>query len=197
MRTTLRPQPALMEQSKDGLNRVSEIVRSLKEFSRVDSRQQWQRVDLHRGIDSTLTIIAAEIGKVADVSKHYAPLPEVDCMPSALNQVVMNLLINAAHAIGPQRGRISISTGADEECAWIEVGDNGCGIADEVLPSIFDPFFTTKPIGKGTGLGLSLSYGIVQSHQGNIEVRTKLGQGTAFRVTLPLRQRRQQVANAA
>jgi two-component system, NtrC family, sensor kinase len=109
-------------------------------------------------------------------------------MPSQLNQVFMNLLVNASHAVGPQRGLITIRTGVAEGQAWIEVADNGCGIPDEVLPRIFDPFFTTKAIGKGTGLGLSLSYGIVQHHGGRIDVDSAPGAGSRFRVLLPLRQ---------
>lgn len=107
-------------------------------------------------------------------------------MASQINQVVLNLLVNAAHAIGPERGAITVETGADGQSAWIVVSDTGSGIAPEVLPRIFDPFFTTKPVGKGTGLGLSLSYGIVQKHQGSIAVHSELGKGTQFRVTIPL-----------
>ncbi len=180
--------PVLIAQSRDGMERVGKIVQSLLDFARVDTQQKWQYADVHHGIDSTLTIIASQIGKAAEVSKRYGQLPAIECLPSALNQVFMNLLVNAAHAIGPGRGQISISTGVDGALAWIEIADTGCGIAEDVLPSIFDPFFTTKPIGKGTGLGLSLSYGIVQNHHGRIEVRSALGQGTAFRVMLPLRQ---------
>lgn len=109
-------------------------------------------------------------------------------MASQINQVVMNLVVNAAHAIGAQRGRITVRTGLEGNTVWIEVADNGSGIPKDVLPRIFDPFFTTKPIGKGTGLGLSLSYGIVQKHHGNITVETAEGQGTTFRVTLPVQQ---------
>jgi signal transduction histidine kinase len=168
--------------------RVSKIVQSLKDFSRTDSLRQWEWADLHRCIDSTFNIIASEVRKVAEVRKEYGALPEVECMPSQLNQVIMNLLVNASHAVGPQRGLITIRTGAADGQGWIEVEDDGCGIPDDVLPRIFDPFFTTKAIGKGTGLGLSLSYGIVQNHHGRIDVQTAPGAGSRFRVTLPLRQ---------
>jgi two-component system NtrC family sensor kinase len=187
--------PVLIAQSRDGMERVKQIVRSLLDFARVDTQQTWQYADIHHGIDSTLAIIARQIGKVAEVSKRYGQLPAIECLPCALNQVFMNLLINAAHAIGPERGQITISTGVDGALAWIEIGDTGCGIAEDVLPSIFDPFFTTKPVGKGAGLGLSLCYGIVQDHHGRIEVRSAPRQGTAFRVVLPLR--RQAGAQAA
>ncbi|WP_157200784.1 DAHL domain-containing protein [Massilia sp. Root351] len=180
--------PVLLAESRDGMARVSKIVQSLKDFSRTDSLQQWEWADLHRCIDSTLNIIASEVRKVADVRKEYGPLPDVECMPSQLNQVFMNLLVNASHAVGPERGLITIRTGVADGQGWIEVADTGCGIADDVLPRIFDPFFTTKAIGKGTGLGLSLSYGIVQNHRGRIDVESAPGAGSRFRITLPLQQ---------
>lgn len=178
--------PNLMRESRDGIQRVRKIVQDLKDFSRVDARQEWESVNLHHGIDSTLNIVNNEIKYKADVIKEYGDLPEVQCLPSEMNQVFMNLLVNAAHAITAERGTITIRTGTEGTNAWIEVADNGQGIAPENLQRIFDPFFTTKPVGKGTGLGLSLSYGIVQKHQGRMEVRSEVGQGTTFRVTLPL-----------
>ena len=180
--------PQLMRESKEGIVRVRRIVQDLKDFSRVDSEQEWQLADLHCGIDSTLNIVASEVRYKAEVVKEYGELPEIECMPSQLNQVVMNLVVNAAHAIGTARGRIVIRTGTHGEQVWLEVADSGCGIAAENLTRIFDPFFTTKPVGQGTGLGLSLSYGIVQKHHGRIEVRSVVGEGTTFRVTLPVRQ---------
>jgi signal transduction histidine kinase len=115
-------------------------------------------------------------------------LPQVECLPSQLNQVFMNMLVNAAHAIEGQ-GTITVRTGADSSGqVWVEIADSGRGIAPEHMNRIFDPFFTTKPVGKGTGLGLSLSYGIVQKHRGRIDVKSEPGLGTTFRVTLPVRQ---------
>ena len=178
--------PNLMSESRDGIQRVRKIVQDLKDFSRVDARQEWESVDLHAGIDSTLNIVNNEIKYKADVVKHYGALPEVQCLPSELNQVFMNLLVNAAHAITAERGTITISTGVEGRNVWVEVADTGAGIAQENLKRIFDPFFTTKPVGKGTGLGLSLSYGIVQKHSGRMEVHSELGVGTRFRVTLPI-----------
>ena len=178
--------PNLMRESRDGIQRVRKIVQDLKDFSRVDARQEWESVDLHAGIDSTLNIVNNEIKYKADVVKHYGALPEVQCLPSELNQVFMNLLVNAAHAITAERGTITISTGVEGPNVWVEVADTGAGIAQENLKRIFDPFFTTKPVGKGTGLGLSLSYGIVQKHSGRMEVHSELGVGTRFRVTLPI-----------
>ncbi|MES2118739.1 MAG: ATP-binding protein [Pseudomonadota bacterium] len=181
--------PQLMRESKEGVSRVRKIVQDLKDFSRVESEQRWELADLHAGIDSTLNIVASEVKYCADVVKEYGALPLVECLPSQINQVVLNLVVNAAHACGPARGKITIRTGLGSAgSVWFEVADTGCGVADDVLPRIFDPFFTTKPIGKGTGLGLSMCYGIVKKHDGDIAVRSTVGQGSTFRVTLPERQ---------
>lgn len=179
--------PALMAESKDGIQRVRKIVQDLKDFSRVDARQEWEWVNLHTGIDSTLNIVNNEIKYKADVVRQYGELPDVECLPSELNQVFLNLLVNAAHAISAERGTITIKTGTQGDEAWVEISDNGCGIPAENLKRIFDPFFTTKPVGKGTGLGLSLSYGIVKKHGGRIEVSSEPGRGTAFRVSVPVK----------
>ena len=181
--------PTLMAESCEGIKRVRKIVQDLKDFSHVDARQEWEWVDLHKGIDSTLNIVNNEIKYKADVVKQYGTLPEVECLPSELNQVFMNLLVNAAHAVSKERGTITIRSGAsaDGSQVWIEVEDDGCGIARENLSRVFDPFFTTKPVGKGTGLGLSLSYGIVKKHGGRLEVDSEVGRGTRFRVSLPVR----------
>ncbi|HEV7914135.1 MAG TPA: ATP-binding protein [Albitalea sp.] len=189
--------PALMLESREGIERVRQIVQDLKDFSRVDSGQEWQLADLHKGIDSTLNIVASEVRYKADVVKEYGELPAVECLPSQINQVVMNLVVNAAHAIGPARGRITIRTGTDGDEVWFEVSDTGCGIAPQNLSRIFDPFFTTKPIGQGTGLGLALSYGVVRKHGGRIDVRSQPGEGSHFRVVLPARAVEGRMANAA
>jgi len=180
--------PSLMAESKDGITRVRNIVQNLKDFSRVDTSQKWVLADLHHGIDSTLNIVNNEIKYKAEVVKAYGNLPDIECLPSELNQVFMNLLVNAAHAIQSDRGTITITTGASEETVWVEVQDTGEGIAKENLVRIFDPFFTTKAVGKGTGLGLSLSYSIVKKHHGSIDVFSEPGVGTRFRVTLPIHQ---------
>jgi signal transduction histidine kinase len=179
--------PLLLRESKQGITRVRQIVQDLKDFSRVDSSQDFELANLHHGIDSTLNVVANEIKYKADVIKEYGTLPDVECLPSQINQVVMNLLVNAAQSIGEQRGRITIRTGTDADWVWLQVADTGSGIAPDTLKRIFDPFFTTKPVGKGTGLGLSLSYGIVQKHNGRIDVDSVVGRGTTFRVTLPIR----------
>jgi len=180
--------PALMQESKEGIERVRRIVQSLKDFSRVDDAPTWQFASLHEGIDAILSLIGNEIRVQADVVKRYANLPHVECVASEINQVVMNLVVNAAQAMGSRRGTIVVSTGHSDDTVWLEVDDNGSGIAPDVLPRIFDPFFTTKPVGQGCGLGLAQSYGIVQKHGGRIDVYSELGRGTTFRVSLPLRQ---------
>jgi two-component system NtrC family sensor kinase len=179
--------PTLMRESKQGIERVRQIVQDLKDFSRVDSNQEWQWANLHQGIDSTLNVVASELKYRADVVKEYGDLPDIECLPSQINQVVMNLVVNAAHAMGDARGRITLRTGTREAEVWLEVADTGSGIAPDTLQRIFEPFFTTKPVGKGTGLGLSLSYGIVQKHGGRIDVDSAVGRGSTFRVTLPIR----------
>jgi signal transduction histidine kinase len=185
----------LLAESRDGLDRVKRIVQDLKDFSHVD-QVDWQWADLHRGLDSTLNIVHNELKYKADVVKQYGDVPEVFCLPSQLNQVFMNLLVNACQAI-EARGKIVIATGRDANGVWVKIFDTGRGIAAEHLGRIFDPFFTTKPVGKGTGLGLSVSYGIVSRHQGRIEVTSKPGQGTCFCVRLPIRPEASGDASAA
>jgi two-component system, NtrC family, sensor kinase len=179
--------PHLLSESKEGVSRVRKIVLDLKDFSRVDSTQEWQWADVHRGLDSTLNIAVNELKYRADVVKHYGDVPEIQCLPSQLNQVFMNLLVNAAQAIDGPRGTIRVSTGREADTAWVAITDSGSGIAPEIVSRIFDPFFTTKPVGKGTGLGLSVSYSIVKKHGGRIEVQSELGKGTTFKVVLPIR----------
>ncbi|MDY7228867.1 ATP-binding protein [Hyalangium rubrum] len=180
--------PALLTESSEGLRRVRQIIRDLTDFSHVDD-PHWQNTDLHKGLESTLNIVHNEVRYVADVHKEYGELPEVECLPSQLNQVFLNMLVNAAQAIKGKRGTITVRTGRpDEAHVFIEIADNGEGISPENLKRIFNPFFTTKPVGKGTGLGLSVSYGIVAKHQGRIEVSSRPGEGTTFRIVLPVKQ---------
>ncbi|MFO1271050.1 MAG: ATP-binding protein [Rubrivivax sp.] len=178
--------PALMSETLEGVVRVRKIVQDLKDFSHVDASQDWEWTDLHKGIDSTLNIVNNEIKYRCDVRKSYGQLPEVQCLASEMNQVFMNLLVNAAHSITRERGTIDVRTGCEGGQAWVEIEDDGCGIAPENLSRIFDPFFTTKAVGKGTGLGLSLAYGIVRKHGGRIDVDSEPGRGTRFRVTIPV-----------
>ena len=179
---------ALMSESREGISRVRKIVQDLKDFSHVGAEDEWSWADLHAGLESTINIVNNEIKYKAQLVREYGPLCEIECLPSQLNQVFMNMLVNAAHAIEEQ-GTVTIRSGMQgEDHVWIEISDTGKGISPENLSRIFDPFFTTKPVGKGTGLGLALSYGIVQKHQGRIEVRSEIGRGTTFRTILPVRQ---------
>ncbi len=140
-----------------------------------------------QALESTLNIVRNEIKYKAQIETRYGDLPEIECLPSRLNQVFLNLLVNAGQAIDG-KGSIVIATGTRGEEAWISVEDSGCGIPREHLNRIFEPFFTTKPVGKGTGLGLSVSYSIVHKHGGRIEVDSEVGRGTRFTIFLPLRQ---------
>ena len=176
--------PDLLSETRDGLDRVTKIVRDLKDFSRVDTSDDWEWANLVAGLESTLNIVNNEIKYKATIERHLVPLPDISCRPSQINQVFMNLLVNAAQAI-PERGVIRLASGFDEEQVWIEVADTGKGMTAEVRKRIFEPFYTTKPVGQGTGLGLSLSYSIVQKHHGHIDVDSEPGRGTAFRITLP------------
>lgn len=177
----------LISESSDGVKRVKDIVQDLKDFSHVDEAE-WQWANIHSGLDSTLNIVNNEIKYKADVIKKYGEIPEVECLASQLNQVFMNLLVNAAHAID-EHGTITIETGlTDSDWVWISISDTGKGIPKSKLKKIFDPFFTTKPIGQGTGLGLSLSYGIIEKHSGRIDVESDEGVGTKFVIWLPVKQ---------
>lgn len=178
---------ALMDESRDGITRVKVIVQSLKDFSHADVTDEWRVSSLRAGLDSTLNIVNNELKYKAEVIREYGDIPDVECLPSQLNQVFMNLLVNAAHAI-EQHGTITVRTGQEGDEVWVDIVDTGHGIPSENLQKIFDPFFTTKPVGKGTGLGLSLSYGIVQKHHGRFEVKSEVGKGTTFRVWLPVKQ---------
>jgi PAS domain S-box-containing protein len=180
LREDLEP---LLRESLDGIERVRRIVQDMKDFSHVDGGELLF-ADLEAALNSTLNVVWNEVKYKAEVSKEYGNIPQLECYPSQLNQVFMNLLVNAAHAI-EERGRITLRTRHDENEVWVEVEDTGTGIPQDKLGRIFEPFFTTKPVGKGTGLGLSLSYGIVQKHGGCIEVHSEVGKGTLFRVRLP------------
>jgi PAS domain S-box-containing protein len=178
---------ALIDESQEGVKRVKTIVQDLKDFSRTDSAE-YDWIDLHHGLNSTLNIVHNEIKYKAEVVKAFGELPLVECVGSQINQVFMNLLVNATHAIEGY-GTITIRSGTEGESqVWVEVEDTGKGISEENLTHIFDPFFTTKPVGQGTGLGLSLSYGIIQKHGGRITVKSEVGKGSCFRIVLPISQ---------
>ncbi|MEO5765272.1 MAG: ATP-binding protein [Casimicrobiaceae bacterium] len=187
---------SLLSESRDGLLRVKRIVQDLKDFSRGGAAESWERVDLHAALDSTLNIVRNELKHKVRIERRYGVVPEIECLPSRLNQVFLNLLVNAGQAIDGQ-GTVTLTTACNAEEAWVVVEDTGGGIAPEHRKRIFEPFFTTKPVGQGTGLGLSVSYSIVRKHGGRIEVESAPGKGTRFTVFLPLSQTQQSKVAAA
>lgn len=184
----LEDSQALLRESRDGMERVRKIVQDLRDFSRVDSAKEWQWLDLNHSMDTTLALLGERLTEGVSIRREYGALPEVECHSADLNQVFLNLLNNALQAVHGN-GNITLRSGLEGEQAWVEIEDSGEGIADDVLPRIFDPFFTTRPVGQGAGLGLSMAYGIIQKHGGQISVRSQLGTGSVFRVTLPLQQK--------
>jgi len=173
----------IFKESTDGLQRVIRIVQDLKDFSHVDeAERQWANLEV--GLDSTLNVVSNELKYKVNIIKDYGAVSDIECLPFQLNQVFLNLLVNAGQAI-EGHGTIILRTRQDEKNVWIEIEDSGKGIPVENLDRIFDPFFTTKPIGTGTGLGLSLSYGIVKKHGGRLEVESQVGKGSLFRIVLP------------
>lgn len=180
----------LINETKEGVTRVKDIVQDLKDFSHVNE-QTWAISDLHQGISSTLNIVSNEVKYKADVIKDFGDIPNIECVLPQINQVFMNLIVNASHSI-KEHGTITIRTFAEQhegrDGVSVEVSDTGKGIKPENVNKIFEPFFTTKPVGKGTGLGLSLSYGIVKKHGGCVEVNSVLDEGTTFHVWLPVTQ---------
>lgn len=172
---------------KDGIygaGQVAEIVSNLKDFSRLD-RSKVSSFNLNEGLESTLGL-ARHLLKSIKVSKVFGNIPSITCAPSQVNQIFLNLITNAAQALPPDGGEITLTSRAEDNGVTVEVEDNGTGIPPDVLPKIFDPFFTTKEIGKGTGLGLSISYQIIKDHGGKINVESLLGRGTKFTVWLPV-----------
>lgn len=176
---------SLFSDSLYGLRQISEIVVNLKNFSRLDLAAV-DNVDLNECVVSALTIGKNVIKHKAEVIRDFGVLPKVSCSPSQINQVFLNLVTNAAQAIEGY-GRIAIKTLADDKYVHVVVRDNGKGISPENLKKIYDPFFTTKPIGEGTGLGLSIVFGIIKDHGGQIQVKSEVGKGTAFCVSLPIK----------
>ena len=173
------------EVNKTACQRIVKIVRSLRNFARGDEGER-RPADLHEGLESTLTLVHHEIKNRIEVVRDYGDLPEVECQPDQLNQVFMNILVNAAQAI-EGTGTITIRTRATPNEVTIAFSDTGKGILPDNLPKIFDPGFTTKSVGVGSGLGLAICYKIVMEHGGRIEVQSDIGKGTTFTLTLPLK----------
>jgi signal transduction histidine kinase len=183
---TLENLEGLFARSREGLRRIQQIVKDLRDFARLDE-SDLSECDLNAGITSTLNIIQGHAKrKQVRLVTDLAPLPPVTCYPAKINQVIMNLVGNAIDA-SHDEGEVTIRSRADGANVILEVKDNGTGIPQAIREKIFDPFFTTKPQGEGTGLGLSISYGIVHDHGGEIEVESEVGKGALFRVTLPIK----------
>ena len=177
--------PSLLKESQEGLSRVTKIVQDLKDFSHVDQVAH-QQSDLNAALESTLNVVWNELKYKAEIIRQLGKIPLVDCVPAQINQVFMNLLVNAAQAI-PQQGKIIVRSGVDNGYVWFEVEDTGQGMSEEVRRRIFEPFFTTKPVGQGTGLGLSISYDIiVKKHGGRMDVSSTPSRGSCFRIWLPV-----------
>ena len=176
--------PSLIGESAEGLARVRKIVADLKDFSHADEGA-WQEADLNSGLESTLNVIWNELKYKAKVVRELGELPAVRCIPAQLNQVFMNLLVNAGQAI-EKEGTITLRSGYEAQEVWVEIEDSGGGMLPEVQKRIFEPFFTTKAVGKGTGLGLPISWEIIQRHAGTISVDSEPGRGTCFCIRLPV-----------
>jgi two-component system NtrC family sensor kinase len=181
----------LIAESQDGASRVRRIVQNLKSFSRVDQVDQ-ALIDLNETLETTINIAWNEIKYVASLTREFGNIPEIVCYPQQLNQVFLNLLVNAAHAMEGKQGSITVRTWSEADSVFVSVTDTGCGIPDGIQKRIFEPFFTTKEVGKGTGLGLSISYDIIQKHGGEITVESEVGFGSTFVVRLPVVHREQQ-----
>lgn len=182
---TLEDLRSIVADCRDGAERIRDVVQNLRTFSRLDEAE-FKKVDIHEGLDSTIRLLSRYYapGHIK-LARDYGELPPVDCYAGQLNQVWLNLLVNAAHATR-EGGEVLIITRGEGERVVVTVSDTGCGIAPEHLTRIFDPFFTTKPVGEGTGLGLSVTYSIVERHSGEITIESELGKGTTFTVTLPV-----------
>jgi len=185
----------IFNDSREGIKRVASIVQTLRDFSRVDQLGNLDTYNINDGIKTTLSVAMNEVKYGIDVKTELSDVPEIICSAGQINQVLLNLIINAAQAVksrkSDQQGTIEIRTYATDYDLVCEISDNGPGIGPDHLPHIFDPFFTTKPVGQGTGLGLSISYDIIVSkHNGNLLVDSSVGKGTKFTIKLPLRRKK-------
>jgi two-component system, NtrC family, sensor kinase len=187
---TLADMRSMIADCHNGAERIRDVVQNLRTFSRLDEAE-YKKVALHEGIESTIRLLSRYYSSDRiTLHRDYCDLPPVDCYAGQLNQVWMNLLVNAAQAVSRNGGGVGVRTRLEGEAVMVSISDTGDGIAPEHLSQIFDPFFTTKPVGEGTGLGLSITYGIVERHGGTINVESRVGSGTTFTVMLPVHAKR-------
>ncbi len=183
--------PAIFDDSKEGLEKISKIVKNLREFSRIDELATLDKYNINDGIETALVVVRNQIQSDADIRKELSEVPLIICNPGKINQVLLNILVNAAQAIEAQerddKGTITIKTYQTDDEVVCEISDDGCGISSETVSKIYEPFFTTKPVGQGTGLGLSVSYDIIViQHKGKLIVDSTVGKGTKFTIKLPI-----------
>jgi len=184
--------PSLIKDTKEGTSRVKEIVQGLKDFSHADQESSHSYSDLNDCINSTLKVANNELKYHCDIQTNLEELPKTYCAPGQIKQVILNLLINAGHAI-KEKGTIEINSQYSNGQITVSIKDDGCGIPEDKIDKLFDPFYTTKPLGKGTGLGLAISYGIIQDHKGKIDIESKQGVGSTFTISLPVIKEKSQV----
>jgi len=183
----------------DGASRTAEIVKGLRVFSRLDE-DDLKKADINEGLDSTLVIVNHLLNNSVHIEKNYSGIPMVECFPGKLNQVFLNMMSNAIHAIhsrwqGLPGGKLTLSTWNDEDNVYISIKDNGTGMDETTKRKLFEPFFTTKGVGEGTGLGMSIAYNTIRKHNGYIAITTALGEGTEFIITIPIVHELQEVKN--
>ena len=176
----------LLRDSIDGIERVAAIVADLKDFSNVDAKEQ-QHIDLNRVIQSVIKVSSTQIADRIEMIVELHKLPMLTCRPGHIAQVLLNMLLNSASAMGDVKGIINVTSHSDGKEIIITVSDNGCGIPPDIVPKIFDPFFTTHDVGGGTGLGLSVAHDVIVAHGGTIEVQSAVGVGTIFTIHLPVK----------
>ena len=183
---TLKEVNDLLKGMEEGAKRTSEIVKGLRNFSRLD-QNVFLSANINESLDSCLVLLHNSYKNRIKIVRQFGEIPEVDCLPGQINQVFMNILSNAIQAI-PGEGTIFVKTWHVDAMVKISIRDTGTGMTEDVQKKIFDPFFTTKGVGKGTGLGMSISFGIIQKHNGKIELFSKPGEGTEFVITIPVNQ---------
>ena len=174
----------MLKDCAEGTSRVGKIVADLKNFVHPGNDKQ-MLMDVNKGLESTLNVVANEFKHKAVVTKDFGQIPMVEAWPQKLNQVFMNIIVNAAQAI-LEKGEIRIKTFVEGKDVKITISDTGSGISPENMSKIFDPFFTTKAVGKGTGLGMNIAYNIIKKYKGKIEVDSQMGKGTCFTITITL-----------